>query len=80
MCAVCLYISFVYDENLIAVFDSRQSVCDHDKRFSCNKLCNGVLQNCLILRICVCSRLIKDHDRSILKHGSCNRDPLSLTT
>ena len=65
---------------LIAVFDCRKSVCDDNESPSCNKLCDRILQNSFILRICVCSRLVKNNNWRIFKHSSCNRNTLSLTS
>ena len=77
---MCCYISVIHNKYLIAVFDCRKSVCNNNESPSCNKLCNRILQNSFILRICVCSCLVKDNNWCIFKHSSCNRNTLSLTS
>ena len=56
-----------------------QSVCDHDYCFSLRKSGKSLLHFCFIIWVCKGSCLIKDQNRSVLEHGSCNGKPLCFT-
>ena len=62
MCAMCCYISIIYNKDLVTVLNSRKSVCYYDQGLPCYQFCNRILQNRLIFRIRISSCLIKNYN------------------
>ena len=69
-------IAAVYDQNLIGITDSFQTVSNHNNSFILCQFLNRGLQTILVFRVNICGGLVKDDDGSILQHSPGDRKAL----
>ena len=66
--------------NVVRIGDGSQTVRDHDQCLPFCQCGDGLLDHGLIFRVNACGGLIQDHDLRVFQHGSCNGDPLLLSS
>ena len=78
LCATCLHMAFVNQNDLIRGSDRGQPVGNHEKSSALHQPGHALLDQSFILGIGISCRFIENNHRSVFQHCSGNRDPLSL--
>ncbi len=75
MIASLLNLTFLHDNDLISLLDSRQSVCNHngcDRAQLSSDFINGGLHFLLVLLVEGACRFVEEQDARLLDEGTCD--------
>ena len=79
MGADILYLPVLQNNDLVGVFDGRQTMGNHKQCFSFRQRSDGLLDFFFILLIGECGRLIQNHNGGIFQNHARNRNALFFT-
>ena len=78
VCALRSDPSFIEYDDGIGIDHGGKPVCNHNDGFILYEIIDGLLNNCLIFRVGVGSRLIKHDNGAIFEQRTGNGEPLAL--